>query len=122
MFSQSPAGHNLEELQALTMELGQYVHDAAREGVAAHVVEKGIWNRVLEMGRQAFGRFIAGQGDGDVGETFADREWWTETVETYLAPMYRFVRARVPAEAVDDLVHLRRGGSSRKAMVHSGCR
>lgn len=70
MFSQSPAGHNLEELQAVTMELGQYVQDAAREGVAAHVVEKGIWNRVLEMGRQAFGRFITGQGDGDLGETF----------------------------------------------------
>ena len=70
MFSQSTAGHNLEELQALTMELGQYVHDATRKGVAAHVVEKGIWNRVLEMGRQALGGFIAGQGDGDVGETF----------------------------------------------------
>ena len=33
-----------------------------------------------------------------------DRQWWTETVETHLSPMYRFVRTRVPAEAVDDLV------------------
>ena len=36
--------------------------------------------------------------------SIADRKWWTETVETYLSPIYRFVRARVPADAVDDLV------------------
>jgi len=42
MLSQGTPGHNLEELQALTMELGQYVHDATRKGAAAHVVEKGI--------------------------------------------------------------------------------
>lgn len=30
--------------------------------------------------------------------------WWTATVERYLDPIYRFVRARVPADAVDDVV------------------
>ena len=51
-----------------------------------------------------------GSSTGDSGDlnkpvsSIADRQWWTETVETYFAPVYRFVRARVPAEAVDDLV------------------
>lgn len=31
-------------------------------------------------------------------------EWWTTTVETYLAPVYRFVRSRVPADCADDVV------------------
>jgi RNA polymerase sigma-70 factor (ECF subfamily) len=31
-------------------------------------------------------------------------EWWAATVETLLDPVYRFVRSRVPPEAVDDLV------------------
>jgi RNA polymerase sigma factor (sigma-70 family) len=31
-------------------------------------------------------------------------EWWPATVETLLDPVYRFVRSRVPADAVDDLV------------------
>ena len=31
-------------------------------------------------------------------------EWWSATVETLLDPVYRFVRSRVPPDAVDDLV------------------
>ena len=31
-------------------------------------------------------------------------EWWPATVETLLDPVYRFVRSRVPPEAVDDIV------------------
>ena len=43
---------------------------AAREGRPIHEVEKGIWKRTREIGRQALGASIADQGDGDVGETF----------------------------------------------------
>jgi len=69
MFSQTTADDKLGELHRLTAELGQYVHDAAREGTAIHEVERGIWTRVLNLGRQALGEFIADQGDGDLGET-----------------------------------------------------
>ena len=34
-----------------------------------HEVERGVWQRILAMGRQATGRFLQMQGDGDVGET-----------------------------------------------------
>ena len=32
------------------------------------------------------------------------KDWWTEAVNAYLPSVYRFVRARAPADAVDDLV------------------
>ena len=70
MFSQSTMDGKFGELHELTMELSRYVHDAAREPTAAHVVEKEIWARVLKIGGQAFGHFLTEQGDGDVGETF----------------------------------------------------
>jgi hypothetical protein len=49
--------------------LATFVQQAAVEGTAAHEVEKGVWQRVLAMGRQATGHFFQMQGDGDVGET-----------------------------------------------------
>ncbi len=52
------------------------------------------------------GRILTGESAGgcEPAPSTADRQWWTETVETYVSPLYRFIRARVPAEAVDDLV------------------
>jgi hypothetical protein len=69
MFSQTTADDKFGELHELTAELSRYVHDAAREGTAIHIAEKEIWARVLKVGRQALGRFITDQGDGDLGET-----------------------------------------------------
>jgi len=60
---------NLEELMEMAKDLTTLVREAAVEGAAAHKVEKGIWQRVLAMGRQATGQFFQMQGDGDVGET-----------------------------------------------------
>ena len=60
---------NLDELAEMGMDLAAFVRQAAIDGVAAHEAEKDIWRRVLAMGRQAFGQFLAMQGDGDVGET-----------------------------------------------------
>jgi len=74
MFSQTTADGKLDELQEFTAELSEYVHDAARRGTAIHEVEMGIWKRMLNLGRQALGRFIADQGDGDLGETVTIRD------------------------------------------------
>jgi hypothetical protein len=60
---------NLEELARMGSDLATFVRRAAIEGVAAHEAEKDIWQRILAMGRQAFGQFLATQGDGNVGET-----------------------------------------------------
>ena len=71
MFLENATDCKFNELDKLTTALSRYVHEAACEGRAIHAVERGIWTRVLELGRQALGRFIADQGDGDLGETFA---------------------------------------------------
>lgn len=70
MFSENATDRKFDELDKLTGELRQYVHEAAREGTAIHVVEQEIWTRVRNLGRHVLGRFIADQGDGDLGETF----------------------------------------------------
>jgi hypothetical protein len=70
MFSRTTMGGKFGERHERTTALSRHVHDAAREPTAAHVAEKEIWDRVLKMGQQAFGHFLAEQGDGDVGETF----------------------------------------------------
>ena len=50
-------------------EIQNYVMNSARDGVPAHEVELGLWQRVLQMGHHALGLFFSLQGDGDVGET-----------------------------------------------------
>ena len=70
MLSYSSAEHKSDQIQAFAEELGQYIHDAAGQGLAVHVVEKEVLNRVLKMGGQALDCFFAEQGDGDLGETF----------------------------------------------------
>ena len=70
MFLQTTMDGKFGELHEQTTALGRYVQDAAREGTAAHEVEKEIWARVLKIGGQAFGHFLTAQGTGDVGETF----------------------------------------------------
>jgi hypothetical protein len=60
---------NVKGLSAMADDLATFVRQAAVEGVAAHEVEKEIWQRLLAMGRQATGHFLQMQGDGDVGQT-----------------------------------------------------
>ena len=69
IMAEMAAFDNLGELTELAEDLATFVREAVVEGVAAHEVEKGIWQRVLAMGRQATGQFLQMQGDGDVGET-----------------------------------------------------
>lgn len=60
---------NVEEVAEMASDLAAFVRQAAVEGAAAHEVERGIWQRVLAIGRQATGHFLHLQGDGDMGET-----------------------------------------------------
>ena len=69
MMAEVVAFDNLEGLDQMGSDLAAYVRRAVVEGVAAHEAEEDIWRRILAMGRQAYGQFLAGQGDGDVGET-----------------------------------------------------
>ncbi len=56
-------------LEPLVAELAAYVRQAATAGTPAHEVERGIWTRILAVGRQALDLFFRLQGTGDVGET-----------------------------------------------------
>ncbi len=58
-------------LEPLVAELAGYVRQAAAAGTPAHEVERGLWTRVLAVGRQALDLFFRLQGTGDVGETVA---------------------------------------------------
>jgi hypothetical protein len=69
IMAEMAAFDNIKELTAMADDLATFVRQAAVEGMAAHEAEKGVWQRVLAMGRQATGRFFRMQGEGDVGET-----------------------------------------------------
>jgi len=60
---------NFFDLEASMTELRTYVQTSAQRGDSAHEVEKGIFDRVLKLGRQALGYFLESQGTGDLGET-----------------------------------------------------
>lgn len=56
-------------LDPLVQELAAYVRQAAAAATPAHEVERGIWTRILAVGRQALDLFFRLQGTGDIGET-----------------------------------------------------
>lgn len=68
MIAHEPANAKVEQFQKATEELSAYIHQAAEKGFAAHQVEEDILRKVLQMGRLAMERFLAFQGDGDLGE------------------------------------------------------
>ena len=69
MFAQDTAHDNPPSLQALAGELLAYVRSAASEGTPVHEVERGLWQRLLQVGRTTLGHFFDLQGSGDLGET-----------------------------------------------------
>jgi hypothetical protein len=69
IMAETVAFDNVDALSEMGQDLATYVRQAAIEGTAAHEAEKGVWQRILAMGRQATGHFLQMQGEGDVGET-----------------------------------------------------
>ena len=57
-----------DELNKLLEEAVHYVRSSAKSGVAAHHVEKRVFDYALKLGRELLGAFFHAQGDGDVGE------------------------------------------------------
>src|SRR5580765_773584 len=76
MVSQSPKKRNHEtlserQLDGLTGEvdaLAQWMCNAAQEGMAAHEVERGLFDRLLHLGKTLFQGFLAMVGPGDFGQ------------------------------------------------------
>jgi hypothetical protein len=59
------------EVAQLVANLWQFIQAAARDGVAAHDVERGLFRRLLLLGRALLGEFFEKLGSGDHGEQFA---------------------------------------------------
>ncbi len=81
-----------EWLMGQLSELKEYVGASVRDAVAVHEVERGIWGRVLRLGREALGLYFSLQGEGDVGEsvTLAKGRKVRRLVGTY-ARQYRSI-------------------------------
>jgi hypothetical protein len=60
---------NNNQLHLLLGEASKYVRNAALTGIAAHDVEKQVFDYVLKIGHQMLGSFFQLQGNGDLGET-----------------------------------------------------
>lgn len=61
--------HGLDKVEVKALaELRQFVEEAARQGMAAHAVERDLFRRLLSLGRNLFDGFLALQGSGDIGE------------------------------------------------------
>ena len=69
MFAHDTALDNPQLLHDLTSELLTYARTAATQGTAVHDVERGLWQRLLQLGRTTLGHFFALQGTGDLGDT-----------------------------------------------------
>lgn len=50
-------------------ELEGLVQEAARDGLPAHELERGLWQSLLRLGHELQGQYFALAGDGDCGET-----------------------------------------------------
>lgn len=60
---------DLQTALVTVQELFDYLRVAEDQGEALHLVEREVWRRMLQLGRQSFGWFLGQQGTGDLGET-----------------------------------------------------
>jgi hypothetical protein len=85
MFAHDAAPDNPQLLHDLAGELLTYVRTAATEGTPVHHVERGLWQRLLQLGRTTLGHFFALQGSGDLGEavTLPEGHTWERLPELH---------------------------------------
>ena len=57
------------DVAARLAELTGFVTDAARDGLPAHELERGLWQYLLRLGHDLQATYFALAGDGDCGET-----------------------------------------------------
>jgi hypothetical protein len=70
MTTRSPVSDiTTEELFSQLQETVTFLHQAFEAERGAHEVEEGLWRRMLELGRCAYGYWLELFGSGDAGET-----------------------------------------------------
>ena len=85
MFAHDTRIDNPQLLHDLAGELLTYVRAAATQGTPVHDVERGLWQRLLQLGYTLLHQFFALQGSGDVGDTvtLADGQTWDRLPERH---------------------------------------
>jgi len=69
MMSPLPVEGKLLDVAARVAQLTGFVSDAARDGLPAHELERGLWHYLLRLGHELQAEYFALAGDGDCGET-----------------------------------------------------
>ena len=59
----------MPDLHVQVDALSQWVEQSAKDGTAAHQVERGLFDKLLALGKSLFGGFLNLVGPGDCGET-----------------------------------------------------
>ncbi len=57
------------EVREQLSSLEQWIAKSAEQGAAAHEVERGLFDRLLQIGNTLFAAFLRLVGPGDLGET-----------------------------------------------------
>jgi hypothetical protein len=85
MIAADPRTDNPPTLAELAEQVQAYVRQAATEGAVVHEVERGIWQRLLTLGRTTLGQFFTLQGTGDLGDplTLPDGQTCTRLPELH---------------------------------------
>src|SRR5271154_1111127 len=60
---------NVLEIREQLGSLEQWIAKSAEQGASAHEVERGLFDRLLQIGTTLFGAFLKLVGPGDLGET-----------------------------------------------------
>lgn len=69
MIARADAHCNAQVLRELADQMSSFLHAAVDQAMPAHDVERGLWQRLLSLGRTALGMFFDALGTGDLGET-----------------------------------------------------
>jgi hypothetical protein len=64
-----PVEGKLLDVAARVAQLTGFVSEAARDGLPAHELERGLWQYLLRLGHDLQAEYFALAGDGDCGET-----------------------------------------------------
>ena len=67
MVTKSAVELNVAVVRVELESLVRWLSEAVSEETAAHDVERALFQKVLEMGRQLFGAFLTAVGNGDRG-------------------------------------------------------
>jgi hypothetical protein len=69
MIAHDSSLRNPPALLDLASELLAFVRSAATQGTPVHEVERGLWQRLLQLGHTALDQFFSLQGTGDLGDS-----------------------------------------------------